>query len=282
MFIRVSGTAERGYLSNAEINTILAVNPKARNWIDEPSHSGIMVYNDVEWVAYMDDAMKAQRTALYKVWNFGGTTDWAVDLAAFTAAETSGLYDDQPQFRGIFLEGEESRKIGNDKDSYCVWRTKDDSSSSCTMPVIAEASENSGYDKWRDMHSDCAWKDFMNWLATSKGSPKRGSFGAAADTFFKGTPAVQCSGVGACSSSVGFYCMTSSGEAGQLGTGPAGHVILNAICQFNLVVLFHGLHGVPVYRILGLINRVGCLAYFQLLRSASEHANQHDSQRRGL
>jgi hypothetical protein len=38
------------------------------------------VYDSVEWVAYMTELTKGRRALEYKNWNFGGTTDWAVDL----------------------------------------------------------------------------------------------------------------------------------------------------------------------------------------------------------
>jgi hypothetical protein len=41
------------------------------------------VYNDTEWVAYMDDDMKVAREKFYDSYNFAGTTDWAVDLQEF-------------------------------------------------------------------------------------------------------------------------------------------------------------------------------------------------------
>jgi chitinase len=40
----------------------------------------MIVYNDREWVAWMNDPTKARRTDFYKSLNFGGTSDWAVDL----------------------------------------------------------------------------------------------------------------------------------------------------------------------------------------------------------
>ena len=42
-----------------------------------------MVYNDVEWVAYMDPGNKADRSNRYKGLKLAGTTDWAVDLDSF-------------------------------------------------------------------------------------------------------------------------------------------------------------------------------------------------------
>lgn len=75
-------TDTAGYISNAEIGEILQSGKVNKNWTSEGSN--IMVYNDTEWVAWMDDAMKKSRSAFYDSYNFAGTTDWAVDLQAFT------------------------------------------------------------------------------------------------------------------------------------------------------------------------------------------------------
>lgn len=76
---RCTNTA--GYISNAEIAEIIASGKVNKQWKEVGSN--IMVYDDTEWVAYMDDNMKALRSKFYEMYNFAGTTDWAVDLQAF-------------------------------------------------------------------------------------------------------------------------------------------------------------------------------------------------------
>lgn len=71
-------TATAGYISNAEINEIIATGKVNKQWKKEGSN--MMVYNDTEWVAWMDDDTKAARAKFYDSYNFAGTTDWAVDL----------------------------------------------------------------------------------------------------------------------------------------------------------------------------------------------------------
>ncbi|KAK6348664.1 hypothetical protein TWF718_006452 [Orbilia javanica] len=79
-------TKTRGYLANAEIDEILRTNPSARKTHDKGSTSDIVVWNNTEWVAYMDDKNKAGRTNWYKTsFNMGGISDWAVDLQAFVS-----------------------------------------------------------------------------------------------------------------------------------------------------------------------------------------------------
>ncbi|OLN87480.1 hypothetical protein CCHL11_06095 [Colletotrichum chlorophyti] len=76
---RCTGTG--GYVSNIEIDEIVAKG-NVQSFIDS-THFNILVYNSMEWVAYMGDTTKAQREATCDVWNFAGTTDWAVDIQKF-------------------------------------------------------------------------------------------------------------------------------------------------------------------------------------------------------
>ncbi|KFY17053.1 hypothetical protein V492_00913 [Pseudogymnoascus sp. VKM F-4246] len=79
-------TGEPGYIANAELQLILKnteyYGDGARSWFDEDSSSDIMVY-DGNWVSYMENITKARRILLALELNLGGTSDWAVDLAAF-------------------------------------------------------------------------------------------------------------------------------------------------------------------------------------------------------
>ncbi|KID93428.1 Glycoside hydrolase, subgroup, catalytic core, partial [Metarhizium majus ARSEF 297] len=74
-------TDTAGYISNAEIAEIIASDRVNKRWIE--AGSNIMIYDDTEWVAYMDDNIKAVRSKVYDFYSFAGTTDWAVDLQEF-------------------------------------------------------------------------------------------------------------------------------------------------------------------------------------------------------
>ncbi|EEP76245.1 conserved hypothetical protein [Uncinocarpus reesii 1704] len=80
-------TNTSGYISSAEIRELIKFGEdfeetgiKTKGFFDDESHSDILVYNDLEWVGWMSDETKTVRSALYKFLNFGGTSDWAVDL----------------------------------------------------------------------------------------------------------------------------------------------------------------------------------------------------------
>ncbi|UKZ76900.1 hypothetical protein TrVFT333_004615 [Trichoderma virens FT-333] len=84
-------TNASGYLSNAEISEIISKSSKSkRTWFDKDTASDYLLYNDVEWVAYMSDKTKEIRRDKWKKLNFGGSVDWAVDLQEFNVADTVG------------------------------------------------------------------------------------------------------------------------------------------------------------------------------------------------
>jgi hypothetical protein len=78
-----TGTA--GYISDAEINDIITNSPSRinQNYIDPTSNSRIIVYDNTQWVAMMDDSVRSQRQTLYAGLQMGGTTNWASDLETY-------------------------------------------------------------------------------------------------------------------------------------------------------------------------------------------------------
>ncbi|KAI8261295.1 hypothetical protein K4K58_001428 [Colletotrichum sp. SAR11_239] len=79
-----------GYISNAEIEEIIESNPKqyplVRQLFDKSSDSNILIYGtrqQADYVAFMKASVKQGRSDWVRRLNFGGTTDWAVDLMEF-------------------------------------------------------------------------------------------------------------------------------------------------------------------------------------------------------
>ena len=67
---------------------------KGRVWYDTESASDMMVYGTTgkitTWVAYMADDTKNERIDWVKGLNFGGVTDWAVDLQQWNLGVDTG------------------------------------------------------------------------------------------------------------------------------------------------------------------------------------------------
>jgi GH18 family chitinase len=76
-------TQTAGYLANAEINEIIATDPTAQKLVDAASNTTILIYNETQWVGYMDTATREWRNAIYQFALMGGTSEWAVDLEEF-------------------------------------------------------------------------------------------------------------------------------------------------------------------------------------------------------
>lgn len=85
-------TNTAGYIANAELEYIQHIADGGsedtgmdynitKKYHDEDSDSDILVYNDVQWVGYMTWLTKIRRMAFYASKNFGGSTEWAIDLS---------------------------------------------------------------------------------------------------------------------------------------------------------------------------------------------------------
>lgn len=77
-------TNTSGYISDYEIGLILKQNPSVQKQWDAGSYSNIVVFNNTQWVAYMDADNKDTRKALFPGFAFLGSADWAVDLQSET------------------------------------------------------------------------------------------------------------------------------------------------------------------------------------------------------
>lgn len=102
-------TDTAGYIADAEMAALIEADEldgtgSIKTWFDDESDSNIMTWNG-NWVAYMDDFTKYTRISWVKGLNFGGTTDWAVDLQEF-----QDLIDD---------DGEDDSDIDNEVDIDC-------------------------------------------------------------------------------------------------------------------------------------------------------------------
>ncbi|CAD6446912.1 f6d5cff8-cbfa-480f-9e27-745d368ed426 [Sclerotinia trifoliorum] len=141
-------TQTPGYIANAEIDSIISRNATVLSTdgssvgvtgtpfvhLDD-SYSNIVVYNDDQWISYMNDANKIVRTALYRHYNFGGTADWAVDLQSYDEDNGSGsdgssiVYVDQ----SIWTDGLSSTGVGASGGTI---GTSDNLSLTCEPPCI--------------------------------------------------------------------------------------------------------------------------------------------------
>ncbi|KAH8703812.1 hypothetical protein BGW36DRAFT_288853 [Talaromyces proteolyticus] len=152
-------TATAGYIANAEIQDIL--NDPSRvnqNFVDDTSNTNILVYDNVQWVGYMDNNIKALRTSLYKSLNMGGSTDWATDLETYNnvpypaTSWTKFISDIKSAINPL---SEQENITGN-------W-----TSVQCTDPAINYWVQlnMTSEQRWSEMDGDDAWADVTNqWI----------------------------------------------------------------------------------------------------------------------
>ena len=103
-------TETAGYISNAEIDEIIANSGDfslVDSYRDDDSDSDILVYGTpgkADWVAYMTQKTKDSRVNWVKGLNFGGSTDWAVDLMEFVDDDDDGNNVCKPEDRTYSTE----------------------------------------------------------------------------------------------------------------------------------------------------------------------------------
>lgn len=73
-------TETRGYISNYELREIMATGKHVET--HSTDDGDILVYDKTEWVAWISPDMYQTREDWVKGLNFGGTSDWAIDLDA--------------------------------------------------------------------------------------------------------------------------------------------------------------------------------------------------------
>jgi GH18 family chitinase len=203
-------TQTAGYISDAEIAAIKASTPGVKSWYDASSQSNMLVYNNNQWIAYMDSSNKANRTAYYKTLNFGGTTDWAVDLQSFL------LNDACPAGYADCARAQYSFKSRDDVD----WRSK-----TCTDPLVTDAAQSPSK-RWYGLGCDAAWQDAV---AYWQASPHRGglSFSETISNFFHGPEGMRCE-----------ITVDNNGCSGtwtQCQGPPCGYLIMNSMIAMDSV-----------------------------------------------
>ena len=196
---RCTGTA--GYIGNAEINEIIQTNPSATVTALGDDLSSILVYNDTQWVSYMDDNQKTQRGNLYQALNFGGATDWAVDLQVFDPDEHQVI----PQ------------------PGYLNWTQLN-----CKNDAVNFTNTSPYSQRWDTLDADAAWNDSLAWWNEYKNGNE--NFTQELSDFFKEPISMHCEVLvenNGCSN----YVQCVDGQY----TGPASYFILNSFVTINNV-----------------------------------------------
>lgn len=221
-------TNTAGCISNAEIEDILKNSSRVNNhFVDSLSNSNILVYDDMQWVAYMDSNIREFRTNAYKRFGMGGTTLWATDLEEFT--DPPHGFTNWPDY-SIKLQQGETPALGNGP-RHGNWTKLN-----CGDPHATDALDFTAKQRWDALDASGAWSDLIHdWvqycdgLGGSFGQNEFSSFISTALNFTSQIHCAQfdsnsrCRGITRCADFIGSK------------TGPAGELIISSFIKINLV-----------------------------------------------
>lgn len=212
-------TATGGYLADAEIEEILSDSSRVtRKYVDASSNSGILVYDETEWVAYMGAATKKTRTSLYRAWGPGGTTDWASDLQKFN--DPPGPLSDWTPYKRMVMNGE---KPMTNYTRHGNWTDMD-----CTHVVSKDKWDYTPSERWRELNALVAWEDVEAiWIYTGFKRNKVSFMDSVSTTLRTGSE-IECEDI------LG-HCPIAGCENGfnNPESGPAAELVWNSLVKMQ-------------------------------------------------
>ncbi|KAL4789112.1 chitinase [Aspergillus venezuelensis] len=219
---RCTGTA--GYIADAEIAEILEDSSRVtRHFVDSSSHSDILVYDETEWVGYMSSSTKSARTALYKDWGLGGTSDWASDLQAFHATP-------KPNPNWLSLKTKVAADLGPfvDETRNGNWTDFD-----CDHDYVKYSMRVYPDQRWRELGCEAAWEDMVR-IYKDVNKPQRNMtwWESFVDTFHigKGANCGQITQDSCIKPPTGCHDGANSDTS-----GPAAYLIYNSLASIHMM-----------------------------------------------
>jgi hypothetical protein len=214
-------TGVAGYISDAEIKQIASSNRVNYNFLDSSSQSNILVYDNVQWVSWMDPTNKASRIAFYQALAMGGVSDWAVDLEDYQP-------DPIPAGWSNFIL---QVKLGG--DPYIEGdRTGNWTSLTCTDKSVEGVANFTADQRWGMMDCDNTWSDAINvWRTIDAVSHNLNFIQSIANTYHIN----ELSNCGTlvqdanCDSTI--VCTQAQGT----GSGPGGYEVANSLIMIHEV-----------------------------------------------
>ncbi|ROW15174.1 hypothetical protein VPNG_03014 [Cytospora leucostoma] len=210
-------TVTARYISDAEIKIIIDNSSRVNyNLVDDSSNINILVYDDIQWVGYMDVDTKSERTSTYKTLQMGGTTDWATDLEDYqnppAGTKSWAIFVEEAQ-SGLD-PWEEGNRTGN-------WTEMD-----CSSQRVADLHALTPQERWDMLDCVNAWQDAIDvWTQIDRPAKKLSFPESIANTYHVGENANCGSLFGEDNCDEIIECTQAVGS----GTGPAGYVIWNSL-----------------------------------------------------
>jgi hypothetical protein len=187
--------------------------------VDKDSHTSILVYDDTQWVSYMDDKVKAERTEKYHALAMLGTADWATDLKQYNPA---------PARSGGWTPYISKVSAGQDPiDSGAHvggWTNIE-----CSDPHATKYIDYTPDERWTALGCNDAFNDAVKtWETVDYPNPNHDfEFTGSIVNTLNGPPGLDCA-------SMGEFC-NSMFQCSQFKAGAAGYEIMNSFAQINMV-----------------------------------------------
>ncbi|KAF2160903.1 glycoside hydrolase family 18 protein, partial [Zasmidium cellare ATCC 36951] len=216
-------TQTAGYLANADIEAIINnASRVTKQYLDSTSDSTILVYDDVQWVAYESDSLRDTRATLYQGINMGGVCDWAIDLQ--TCNEPPSRSNSWAEFISAVNVGSDPADVGN--------RTGNWTTLTCTDDAVTNIRGLTPQERWDELDCKDAWTDVISvWQNIDQGHDSLSFTESISDTLH-GPENANCSQAGPLSNCEQTQqCSDFVGE----GTGPAGYEIWNSMMYTSFI-----------------------------------------------
>ncbi|KAI0968045.1 glycosyl hydrolases family 18-domain-containing protein [Xylaria arbuscula] len=212
---RCTGTA--GILSDAEIREILSDSSRVTtSYVDASSNKNILVYDEVQWVGYMDQETLATRTGLYKSLKMGGTTNWAIDQESFM--DVPGGVSDWNTFV-LDIKSNMNPLIEGD-------RTGNWTMLQCTDPAVVGLAQYTPSERWGLLDCDNAWADAVAvWKNIDEPAGNLTFPFSIANTFHVGENS-ECENL-----LKNDYCNEITECVASSGSGPAGYLVWGSLTK---------------------------------------------------
>ncbi|KAM5447956.1 hypothetical protein McanCB56680_008038 [Microsporum canis] len=217
-------TRTAGYIANAEIDEILK-DPGRINehYVDGASNSNILVYDNTQWVGYMSAEIRESRTAIYKSFNMGGTTNWAIDLES---------YNDPPADLGSWDNFLQKLRLGEDpyrSDN----RAGNWTELTCSDPGAVDRRYLTPSQRWGMLDCPHAWQDAIDiWKMYDRPRARDDTaFLRSISDTFNGPEKADCGVLGGTNCKTSLVCDAFRGK----GTGAAAFLIWNSLVEVHNV-----------------------------------------------
>lgn len=145
-------TGEPGILANAEILDIIDDSSRVNhNFVDDETHSNVLVYDGNQYVSWMSEDLKAQRRTFYQALGIGGSINWATDLEQRRDPPVGA--ESWLVFKQRVRDGKDPDTIGDRNGNWTELK--------CDNIAWDDRTNLSPEERWHRMDAPTAWSDLV-------------------------------------------------------------------------------------------------------------------------